>query len=246
MDIKDLNEIIIAGKYDLDQKDDYLRSIMLPAIKIEQATVFDVKGLSKYGGNPLVPENFEWPRHKFGDYRFIAQFNLSELPPGENQLPKKGLLSIFVAYNEENTMAWTDDNYAKVFYFENIEDLKAYDNPNFPDKYSLDVIFKQEVDIPFKPELYRTKGLNKRQVNYVCTKVLEQTDKKYDSYLLGYPYYNSLKAYPRENENWTSLLTLRYQSGFGLYWNGRGYLMLFIEKEKLAKRDFSNVKSNAG
>ncbi|CAN0603540.1 unnamed protein product, partial [Ectocarpus sp. 12 AP-2014] len=123
MDIKDLNEIIIAGKYDLDQKDDYLRSIMLPAIKIEQATVFDVKGLSKYGGNPLVPENFEWPRHKFGDYRFIAQFNLSELPPGENQLPKKGLLSIFVAYNEENTMAWTDDNYAKVFYFENIEDL---------------------------------------------------------------------------------------------------------------------------
>ncbi|HAI40545.1 MAG TPA: DUF1963 domain-containing protein, partial [Maribacter sp.] len=49
------------------------------------------------------------------------QFNLSELPPGENQLPKKGLLSIFVAYNEENTMVWTDDNYAKVFYFENIE-----------------------------------------------------------------------------------------------------------------------------
>jgi len=102
------------------------------------------------------------------------------------------------------------------------------------------------VDIPFKPELYKTKGLNKRQVNFICTKVLEKSDKKYDSYLLGYPYYNSLNADPRENENWTSLLTLRFQSGFGLYWNGRGYLMLFIEKEKLAKGDFSNIKSNAG
>lgn len=246
MDIRDFNEIIIEGKYDLDQKEDYLRSVMLPAIIIEQATVFDGKGISKYGGNPLVPDNFEWPKHEFGDYKFIAQFHLSEIPHGENQLPKKGLLSIFTAYDEENTMAWTDDNYAKVFYFEDVENLKPYDNPNFPDKYSLDVVFKQEVDIPFKPELYPTKGLNKKQMNYVCTKVLERTDKRYDSYLLGYPYYNSLDADPRENDNWTTLLTLRYQSGFGLYWNDRGYLMLFIEKEKLAKGDFSNIKSNAG
>lgn len=246
MDIRDLNEIIIEGKYDLDQKEDYLRSVMLLAIIIEQATVFDEKGISKYGGNPLVPDNFEWPKHEFGDYRFIAQFHLSEIPPGENQLPKKGLLSIFAAYDEENTMAWTDDNYAKVFYFEDVENLKPYDNPYFPDKYSLDVVFKQEVDIPFKPELYPVKGLNKKQMNYVCTKVLERTDKRYDSYLLGYPYYNSLDADPRENEKWRSLLTLRYQSGFGLYWNDRGYLMLFIEKEKLAKGDFSNIKSNAG
>ncbi|MEP2280404.1 YwqG family protein [Maribacter sp.] len=246
MDIRDFNEIVIEGKYDLDKKESFLRSLMLPAITIKQATVFDEKGISTYGGNPLVPDNFEWPKHEFGDYRFIAQFHLSEIPSGENQLPKKGLLSIFVAYDDENTMAWTDDNYAKVFYFENVADLKPYDNPNFPDKYALDVIFKQEVDIPFKPELYPAKGLNKKQMNYVCTKVLEQTDKRYDSYLLGYPYYNSLNTDPRENDKWTSLLTLRYQSGFGLYWNDRGYLMLFIEKEKLAKGDFSNIKSNAG
>ncbi|SIQ30804.1 DUF1963 domain-containing protein [Maribacter ulvicola] len=246
MDIRDFNEIVIGGKYDLDQKETFLRSIMLPAIAINQATVFDEKGISKYGGNPLVPDNFEWPKHEFGDYRFIAQFHLSEIPPGDHHLPKKGLLSIFVAYDDENTVAWTDDNYAKVFYFENVEDLKPYDNPNFPDKYTLDVVFKQEVDIPFKPELYPTKGLNKKQMNYICSKVLEQTDKKYESYILGYPFYNSLDADPRENDDWTSLLTLRYQSGFGLYWNDRGYLMLFIEKEKLAKGDFSNIKSNAG
>ncbi|WP_430427474.1 hypothetical protein [Maribacter litoralis] len=72
MDIRDFNEIIIEGKYDLDQKKDYLRSVMLPAIIIEQATVFDEKGKSKYGGNPLVPGNFKWPKHEFGDYRFIA------------------------------------------------------------------------------------------------------------------------------------------------------------------------------
>ena len=59
MDIRDFNQIIIEGKYDLDQKEDYLRSVMLPAIIIKQATVFDEKGISKYGGNPLVPDNFE-------------------------------------------------------------------------------------------------------------------------------------------------------------------------------------------
>ena len=246
MDINRLEEIFKEGKYDLHKKEDYLKSIMLPAIQITQANVFDQKGLSKYGGDPDVPKNFKWPKHQYGDYRFIAQFNLSEIPTANTLLPKKGMLSIFIAYDDENNMSWTDKDYAKVFLFDIDENLEPYNNPNFPDKYFLDVVFKPEVDIPFKPELYKEKGLNKRQLAYVCDKVSDQTDKRYQSYLLGYPFYNVLNEDSRESDDWISLLTLRSNSGFGLNWNNRGFLMLFIEKSRLEKCDFSNVKSNAG
>ncbi|CAM4426848.1 YwqG family protein [Paenibacillus tarimensis] len=55
-------------------------------------------GVTKVGGRPDLPEDFEWPRWKKYNLSFIAQVNLSEMPKAQaSPLPCGGLLSFFYA-----------------------------------------------------------------------------------------------------------------------------------------------------
>jgi hypothetical protein len=49
-----------------------------------------------FGGAPLLPQNFDWPRDRAGTpMLFIAQFDLGRLPATDVNRPKQGLLTIF-------------------------------------------------------------------------------------------------------------------------------------------------------
>ncbi|MCM1164991.1 MAG: YwqG family protein [Lachnospiraceae bacterium] len=101
-------------------------------------------GLTKFGGVPDVPENFQWPRYEgesmFTDevkprpLAFLAQFDLANIAQfdTDNMLPKTGLLSFF--YDLE-TMKWgfdpKDKGSARVFYF---EDANALSPAEFPEE----------------------------------------------------------------------------------------------------------------
>lgn len=64
-------------------------------------------GSSKFGGNPDLPANFDWPRGSERSLHFIAQFKLSELPSGiTNGLPSVGMLYFFY---DTNAQAWGFD-----------------------------------------------------------------------------------------------------------------------------------------
>jgi uncharacterized protein YwqG len=254
MDINRLEEVIKEGKYDLYKKQAYLKSTILPSITLvhENRSKENV-GLSKMGGHPEVPVGFKWPKHEFGDYRFALQLNLNEIE-FSSQLPKRGMLSVFIANDEDNNVFYGDDDYAKVFYFDESEPLETYVNTNLDYSYRdycLRINMEEAVDIPYREELFKNRGrgirgLNKRQLAYVCDKVPAIVNKKTYSYLLGYPYYNTLAYDPRRTDEWTSLLTLRKEPTLSWDWDWNSFLMLFIEKDKLAKGDFSNIKSDLG
>lgn len=77
MDIKKLENLIKNSETGLDVN--YIKSLMLPSVEIIE-TKADIKtGCSKLGGIPDVPPDFALPTHEYGAYRFIAQFNLSEV-----------------------------------------------------------------------------------------------------------------------------------------------------------------------
>jgi uncharacterized protein YwqG len=61
---------------------------------------------SRFGGKPMGLSTESWPISEDGDpMRFIAQFNLSELPVVPNELSDIALISIFIEYqNEGNTI----------------------------------------------------------------------------------------------------------------------------------------------
>lgn len=98
-------------------------------------------GATRFGGNPDVPEDFEWPYFEGEGFDgvknrplgFIAQFDLEEIAKYDKDglLPKTGLLSFFY---ELDTMMWGFDpehkGCARVFYF---EDKNALQTAEYPD-----------------------------------------------------------------------------------------------------------------
>lgn len=102
-----------------------------------------VLGGTRFGGVPDLPENFKWDYYNTSTYdddevkprplSFIAQFNCEEMSKydTEHLLPDKGILSFFY---ETESQTWgydpNDKGSARVYWFEDITELKAADFPN--------------------------------------------------------------------------------------------------------------------
>ena len=96
-------------------------------------------GLTRFGGSPDVPDDFEWPVHEDDELsesypiNFLAQFDCRELSQydAEGVLPTNGLLSFF--YDAEG-QPWEGKNEEggsiRVFWFENADDLKPAEYPD--------------------------------------------------------------------------------------------------------------------
>ena len=95
-----------------------------------------VKGLTKFGGKPDVPEDFEWAYYNGRPLAFLMQLDLSEMPPAPHPhhllwLPNTGVLSFF--YELETKPQSVDDEdfgFVRVYWF---EDKTALHGTEFPD-----------------------------------------------------------------------------------------------------------------
>lgn len=99
-------------------------------------------GSTRFGGKPDVPKGFQWAYYegegldgvtKKRPLSFIAQFDLDEIAKydTENLLPKTGLLSFF--YETDSMCGGYDPKHkgcARVYYFENKENLSPMDFPD--------------------------------------------------------------------------------------------------------------------
>lgn len=68
-------------------------------------------------------------------------------------------------------------------------------------------------------------------------------------YLLGYPTWDSLAYDPTPSaggRDWRSLITLQSHDALEWCWQDGAQLMVFIEANKLAQRDFSHLRVDAG
>ncbi|WP_338812150.1 YwqG family protein [Bernardetia sp. Wsw4-3y2] len=243
MTIKDLKQAIQESSFSMYEE--YINSLILPSIEIVKNNSEIKIASSKLGGIPDIPSDFECPQHKYGYYRFIAQFNLKDISQPFSHLPKEGLLSIFIADDEEGENFWGDDGYAKVYFFDDESILNPCTNQYFSNQPSISIDLKTSIDIPFRNELLKKNPLNISQLDELSYDIMEKLDKKLN-YLLGYPLYSSLAYDPRPDEDWTSLLTLSSIEELNWCWHDGDFLMLFIEKEKLKQNDFSYIKSDAG
>lgn len=114
--------------------------------------------VSKLGGTPYMPKDFEYPKGKNGIFegrplRLLAQLNFEQLPHIEN-FPEKGILQFFCSDDEEESMYGLDyenpisQNGFRVIYHENIitdesQLITAENLPQFSDEYGI---------FPFKDE----------------------------------------------------------------------------------------------
>lgn len=88
-------------KYDLTKHGSALSDFMLPCVSFD--LVEGGETISKLGGNPALPADFEWPVNKNRLLEVVLQVDLSEVAPHDvtRSLPTDGLLTFFYDMEEQ-------------------------------------------------------------------------------------------------------------------------------------------------
>ena len=178
-------------------------------------------GSSKLYGNPDVPEDFEWPsiidEDDIYDLSFMGQLNLRDLAAiyPDSPLPKEGMLYFFY---DLDAMAFSpfDTTAARVFLYRGSEPL---DELCLQDEDGNDLCHPV-LRLKFEDSADGTNGEGHR--------------------LFGLPMGYGSDEYPRPIGGWVMLLQI--DTTKRVPFEDRGALCFFIEAEKLAKEDFSDVR----
>jgi len=254
-------ERLIASNDQLAPHADYLRSLLRPSVRIT-ITGKSPTGLeSRFGGKPMVPADFAWPHHDIGLYYFLGQINFAEITDRPASLPENGLLCLFNAdydpeSDNEGEIFWRDDGYVKAWYFTDLSALAPMAPPHGHSVKAKTLTLAGELDIPRASDMRTDWPFNFDVLDALLDALLDDgstfgapavTDGQLAlDYLLGYPSYYSLAYDPTPGPDWISLLTLHSHDAFKWCWHDGDKLMVFIEQNRLASRDFSALKCDAG
>ena len=226
----------------------YFERLVRPAIDVE---VFDsdiVLGASKLGGAPDLPEDSRWPVSEHGPYRFLAQIDCRDLPDVGAGLPTAGLLSLFVGESADGEFFWQDPGFVRAELIPDGTRLVSMPAPEAVARGEARTIrFRAAIDIPQDEEQASDWPFD--DMNYEFGEEYTRIRKSLHlgtHYLLGYPSHCSLAYDPTPGPAWTSLLNLASDDELNWDWHDGDYLMAFIERDRLARGDFSNVASDAG
>ncbi|TDT45264.1 uncharacterized protein YwqG [Maribacter spongiicola] len=107
-------------------------------------------GLSKIGGKPDLPSNFDWPKMDNEFLTFCAQYNLEEINIYDvsNGLPPSGIIYVFIYIDKEWLGFLNKKNSYKVIFQENSDNLIRTE---FPISYFSEGIFE-----PYKIEYFES------------------------------------------------------------------------------------------
>ncbi|MFM2479515.1 DUF1963 domain-containing protein [Celerinatantimonas sp. MCCC 1A17872] len=145
-------ESFIRNDSELSPHKEYLESLIKPSVGISFSNDEAKAHESRFGGAPMVPENFEWPTHEIGEYRFLGQINFSEINEGVNALPSSGILSLFYAYDEDDEIFWADEGYVLGYFYPNINDLALYPQAPIVHK-AKKILLSRGIEIPRHEDL---------------------------------------------------------------------------------------------
>lgn len=218
---------------------DYLLKLARPSVAITITRKKPQNLQSRFGGNPMVPADFQWPTREIGEYKFLGHINFAEIEDRPASLPESGILALFYTEDESGELFWGDDGYILGYYWPEGTPLAAATPPNQESTPPKRIELSGSVDIPRHREL-------REDWPFDPSSLYELAESLPADYLLGYPSYMSLAYDPTPNQAWCSLLTLDSHEQFEWFWHDGDKLMLFIERDKLAARDFSTIKADAG
>ena len=224
---------------------DWVRAAARPMVGIARSTMPLSPGRSRLGGAPDLPPGTSWPHHEQGPYRFLAQVNFSEVRAPDTGLPSQGVLSVFVADDEEQNVFWKEPHFIRALYTADPRGLVRVSPPadlNEPPGFSIR-FGEVSIDLP-RDRIQRSDwpgGLAEPAVAWWRTQRVRQ-----EAYLLGYPAVSTLAYDPTPGAGWASLLTLSSIDALDWSWGGGAYLHLFIEQSRLLVGDFSQIVADVG
>lgn len=255
----------IVGSAMAAEDDDPLASLARPAIGLTPNAKATRR--SHFGGSPLAPKGFEWPRYGDKPLDFLLEVDLLEAA-GLNSgldLPKTGRLLFFYLTTDQK---WgfdpADRGCSRVYWFEPSADDARMAPPGGKPLPELAIDFSQK---SIKPDPYSRQtealGLSNDRIAALFEKHYEPAFGQ----LGGFPFLVQDDTMELESEataagvnvgrgfgdwinkidrkaaqdNWQLLLQLPYSEELGFFWGDSGFVYFWIRREDLARRDFSRV-----
>ncbi len=229
----------------LSQHQDFIASLVKTVIEIDLLRTETTSGNSKFGGVPDLPHGFKWPKHEFGPYRFLGQINFKDIHPKHELLPADGVLSLFVADDENLDRYEETAHWARGFYFPPDIKLVQTEHPKKRGQPATAVSFGYNIDLPFREHLVDKWPLNDQEKERFFETLVDKLTRATNS-VLGYPYYNTLDYNPTPKGDWVLLMNLSSDKKLDWLWGDEDLLMIFIERQKLLEKDFSNLRIDIG
>ncbi len=136
MDSKTFHKL--ADQYKLGHVAQSIYDVSKNCVRIKKTQLTDQSlpvGASKIGGNPDVPNDFEWPYWRNSFLAFLLQINLSELQTAQrfDDLPESGVIAFFFEYNHESKWFDPEDRESyQVYFFDSAELLVRTKSPEHP------------------------------------------------------------------------------------------------------------------
>jgi uncharacterized protein YwqG len=244
----------LLQKSELAAKTDAILKHARPSARIIRGKSTVKPGASRLNNAPELPGDFEWPDHERGPYRFLAQFNLAELPKGMPKMPSAGLLSLFYQYDEDGETFWGDPGFVIARFFRPDQRLVKTKQPKQVDIGDpISITFEAGVDLPNfswmidEPKVIDWPVSREQAKEFERIRdLLHEHEDYHDDYLFGYPTNHTLAYDPTPGTEWQSLLTLGTDENLSWYFHDGDRLVTFVETKKMAKGDFAKVHADAG
>lgn len=216
---------------------------------------------SKFAGEPYLPSFQTYPKDLTGEpMRLLAQINFAEIPPLLG-FPSRGLLQFFISANtfKTTTVNYYEDifqQFYKVRFYPTVNDSAAHSQQaHFSIPTTLDGFpIRQELALQFQLIQEPISALDYRAQRHLPFLLSSQMDDVQEIYLQhflgagakigGYAYYLN------EDIHQESLLLQRYNvlllqidshDELGIMWADCGVGKFFINREKLLRKDFSDI-----
>lgn len=232
----------------------WLRSVLRPSVRLSLEGDGHRSGGSRFGGSPDLPVSVDWPRHRFGPYRFLGQFDLVELEPYTSTmpapwsqlLPREGVLSLFVGddptgeIDPRAEMFWGNPTYAVAHYASLGLELHRLTPPREVDfGTSVGVRFAADVELPF--DRYQVPTAEHDQLEALES---ARGEARRSHHLFGYPMHCSL-GYDPTPKDMVPLLALESSGAREWQWHDGDCLMLFVTPGAVVP-GWNALRSDAG
>lgn len=230
-------------------------------IKAEPSEQLSIRQ-SKFGHYPCLPKGFAYPKDARGNYLYpLAQINFNEVPALEN-FPRSGYLQFYIGNDDTYGLNFDEkhpDNFT-VLFFENFEVESPEEDLSF-----LDEVLRSECSPVYKPHALTFQ----HKIEYVGLEDLQAAERAYfDLYQIieqfpaiekeletaiynvfspnghklgGYAYFTQSDPRDCDSKIKDYVLLFQIDSDDHIMWGDVGVANFFIDREDLAKKNFSKV-----
>lgn len=218
------------------------------------------KTFTKFGGLPIVPEDFKWVTYNNHPIPFLLQIDFSEINADGSLggFPKEGLLYLFVESDDINDPTFEDgeEEYSQGRTFQ----FRFFDKPDKlvtaakPD--ALEIIYKEFHVTPDIIKTYPDPDECKEAFEIYCDRPVGGMDDEYDdlqgvnmeAFLIGgWATYIQCSRFADDHklnpDDWVLLMQIAsVADDENFMWGDSGNLYFYIKKEDLLARKFDNIK----